>query len=236
MDLRVKLGRTAGVRRALVVLVMVGIAAAGTGVAGGDRTAKRVIVPGRLSVCVPVGWHVLRGWLSDVIDPAPQLAVASFPARLSHHTCECGSPNVVNFPHNGAFIFVWEYLHYPRLSLARVPRRPARLSLSAGRGMRRTCDGPDGGFNFKDAGRVFQVEVYLGPRAGAALRRRAAATLDSLRVAPAAKPRLDPEPRRAQPITWRVAFEVTAAPDDGIAVSAGGTRRERRPGRRPTAR
>ena len=187
MDLRVTLGRTAGVRKALVVLVMIGIAAvAATAVAGGDRTAKRVIVPGRLSVRVPVGWHVLRGWLSDVTDPAPQLAVASFPARLSHHSCECGSPHVVSFPPNGAFIFVWEYLHYPRRSLARVPRRPARFSLSAGRGVRRTCDGPNGGFNFKDAGRVFQVEVYLGPGAGAALRGRVAATLDSLRVAPAA--------------------------------------------------
>jgi hypothetical protein len=46
-----------------------------------------------------------------------------------------------------------------------------------------TCDGPSEGFYFKDAGRVFQVEVYLGPGAGQALRARVASTLDSLRVA-----------------------------------------------------
>ncbi|MGH3262827.1 MAG: hypothetical protein ACRDNS_12595, partial [Trebonia sp.] len=87
-----------------------------TSPAGGDRTVMRISIPGRLSVVVPTGWHVLHGWLSDVTDPAPRLAMASFPARLSHHTCECGFPNVLNFPRNGAFIFVWEYLHYPTAS------------------------------------------------------------------------------------------------------------------------
>jgi hypothetical protein len=60
---------------------------------------------------LPAGWHVLRAWLSDVVDPAPRLAVASFPGGLSRHTCSCGFPNVVAFPRDGAFIFVWEYLH-----------------------------------------------------------------------------------------------------------------------------
>ncbi len=184
MDLRVRRARIAGVRKVLVALVVVVIAVlAAAGAAGGDRTARRVSVPGRLSVVVPPGWHVLRGWLSDVVDPAPRLAMASFPARLSRHACACGFPNVLNFPRSGAFIFVWEYLHFPRRQLARVPRRPARFSLAAGKGVRLTCDGANGGFGFKDAGRVFQVEVYLGPEAGSALRTRAAAALDSLRVA-----------------------------------------------------
>jgi hypothetical protein len=173
-----------GVRKVLVALgvLAIGVLAA-AGAAGGDRTATRVNLPGRLSIRVPVGWRVLRGWLSDVIDPAPRLAVASFAARLSRHTCECGFPNVVNFPRDGAFVFVWEYLHPSRRQLARAPRRPARFSVGAGRGVRLTCDGPSGGFYFKDAGRVFQVKVYLGPEVGQALRGRVAATLDSLRVA-----------------------------------------------------
>jgi hypothetical protein len=184
MDLPVRRARTVGVRKFLVALVVLVIAAlAAAGVAGGDRTARRVSVPGRLSVVVPPGWHVLRGWLSDVSDPAPRLAMASFPAKLSRHSCECGFPNVLNFPRGGAFIFVWEYLHFPRGNLARVPVRPARFSLAASRGVRLTCDGANGGFAFKDAGRVFQVEVYLGPDAGAALRASAAAALDSLRAA-----------------------------------------------------
>jgi hypothetical protein len=184
MDLRAMLRRTTGVRKMLVVLVMVAVAAlAGGAAADRDHGAKRVSVPGRLSIRVPAEWHLVHGWLSDVTDPAPRLAIASFPARLSPHTCECGFPNVVDFPHNGAFVFVWEYLHYPRRRLARVPRRPVRFSLAVGKGVRLTCDGPNDGFSFKDAGRVFQVEVYLGPDAGPALRTRTAEALDSLRVA-----------------------------------------------------
>jgi hypothetical protein len=176
----------AGVRKVLVSVAVVAIAvltAAGT--AGGDRTAERVYVQ-RLSVRVPVGWHVLRGWLSDVTDPAPRLAAASFPARLSRHTCECGFPNVVNLPRDGAFVFVWEYLHYPRWDLARVASRPVRFHIAANGGMRQTCDGSSDTLGFKDAGRVFQIEVYLGPGTGPALRGRVAAMLDSLRVTPSA--------------------------------------------------
>jgi hypothetical protein len=174
-------------RKALVVLVIIAIAAlAAAGMAGGDRNARRVRVPGRLSVRVPVGWHVLRGWLSDVTDPAPRLAVASFPARLSRRTCACGFPNVVNFARDGAFIFVWEYLHPSRRGLARVPSRPARFHLAAGGAMRHTCDGSSDTFGFKDSGRVFQVEVYLGTGIGPALRGRVAAMLASLRMAPVA--------------------------------------------------
>lgn len=167
--------------QALVVLTIAVLGVAGA--ASGDRTARRVSVPGRLSVSVPVGWHMLRGWLSDVTDPAPRLALASFPARLSRHTCECGSPNVVNFPPDGAFVFVWEYLPPFLPQLARTPHRPARFHLGGGGGARQSCDGPNGEFYFKDSGRVLQVEVYLGAGAGPALRGRVAATLDSLRVA-----------------------------------------------------
>lgn len=154
------------------------------GAAGGDRSAKRVGSPGRLSVRVPTGWYVLHGWLSDVTDPAPRLAVASFPARLSRRTCSCGFPNVVDFPRDGAFVFVWEYLHPSRRGLARVPSRPARFDLAAKGSVRQTCYGPTDTFGFKDAGRILQVEVYLGPGTGRALRRQTAAMLDSLRVAP----------------------------------------------------
>jgi hypothetical protein len=87
-------------------------------------------------------------------------------------------------PPQRGFVFIWEYLHYPRHSLARVPHRPARFSLAAGKGVRLTCDGPNSDFDFKDGDRVFQVEVYLGPDAGPALRSRVAALLDSVRVAP----------------------------------------------------
>lgn len=185
MDLGIGRARIPGVRKVLVAVAVVAIAAlAAAGAAGGDRTAGRVRLPARLSVSVPARWHVMRGWLSDVTDPAPRLAVGSFPARLSRHTCDCGFPNVVDFPPGGGFVFVWEYLHSPRWELARVPNRPARFHLAAGGGSRQTCDGSSDTFGFKDEGRVFQVEVYLGPRAGPALREQVAAMLDSLRAAP----------------------------------------------------
>jgi hypothetical protein len=187
MDLRVGRVRTAGVRKVLAALAVVAIGVlAAAGAAGGGGFARRVSVPGRVSVRVPASWHVLRGWLSEVIDPAPRLAAASFPARLSRHTCECGFPNVVNFPRDGAFVFVWEYLRPSRRGLARVPGRPVRFYLAAGGGVRQTCDGSSDTFGFKAAGRVFQVEVYLGPGVGRSLRGRVAATLDSLRVTSAA--------------------------------------------------
>lgn len=176
--------RISGVPKVPVALAVLAIAVlAPAGTAGGDHAARRVRVAAQLSVRVPAGWHVLRGWLSDVTDPAPRLAVASFPARLSRHTCECGFPNVVNFPRDGALLFVWEWLHPSRRGLARVPRRPVRFHPAAGRGVSQTCDGSSDTFGFKDAGRVFQLEVYLGPQVAPTLRARLAATLDSLRVA-----------------------------------------------------
>jgi hypothetical protein len=58
--------------------------------------------------------------------------VASFPVRLSRRTGSCGFPNVVSFPRDGAFVFVWEYLHPSPRGLARVPSRPARFHLALG--------------------------------------------------------------------------------------------------------
>lgn len=203
MDPSAVRARIRGVRRAviaLLVVVAVGLAAASA--AGGDRSARRaravaaaatsinrsarrVSLAAGLSVRVPAGWHLLRGWLSDVIDPAPRLALASFPAKLSRHTCACGFPNVIHFPRDGAFMFAWEYLHPQRGQLVRTPSRPARVSLTVSRAVRLTCDGPNDEAYFKEAGRVFQVEIYIGPTAGRALRAQVAAMLDSLRVAPA---------------------------------------------------
>ena len=65
-----------------------------------------------------------------------------------------------------------------------MPSRPVGFHLPAGGGLRQTCDRSSDTFGFKDAGRVFQVEVYLGPQVGPALREQVAAMLDSLRAAP----------------------------------------------------
>jgi hypothetical protein len=170
----------------VAIAVVAAVVLTSAGAAGGERAEGALNDSARLSVNVPVGWHVLRGWLSDVTDPAPRLAVASFPARLSRHSCACGFPNVVNFPRDGAFVFVWEYLHPSRRGLARTRSLPVHFHLGADRAVRQTCLGVSDTFGFRDAGRVFQVEIYLGPTAGSALRGRVAAMLESFRVASAA--------------------------------------------------
>lgn len=186
-DLPATLERRARMRKPIATLmtfVLIGIAGlAAAATAGGDRSAQPASRADRLSLRVPPRWHVLHGWLSDVIDPAPRLAVASFPASLSRHTCSCGSPNIVSFPRDGAFIFVWEYVRpFARRALARVPRRPTSFRLAGDGGVHQTCDGPSDMLAFRDASHVFQVEVYLGPAAGPLLRAQTTGALDSLRA------------------------------------------------------
>jgi hypothetical protein len=98
-------------------------------------------------------------------------------------------PNVVHFSRGGAFLFMWEYPNYPRWALARVPRRPARFRLAAGAGQRQICGGPNDGFSFRDRGRVFQVEIYLGAGAGPKVRAQLRGLMDSLRFAAARRER-----------------------------------------------
>jgi hypothetical protein len=160
------------------LLVAVGLLAASA--ASGERAASSV--PDRITVRVPAGWHRLQGWLSDVTDPAPRLALASFPARLSRQTCACGLPNVIHFPRDGAFVFVWEYLHPSGRMLAALRPRPRLFRLRAAEPQQFTCHGPSDSFSFRDHGRDFQVEVYLGPVAKPVTQARMLAVLDSFRA------------------------------------------------------
>ena len=179
--------RIAAMRRASILVAAIACAVPGTtSVAPDGHTTTQIDLPGRLSLRVPAGWHELHGWLSDVTDPVPRLAVASFPAKLSRHTCECGFPNVIRFPRDGAFVFVWEYPHPSSQARARTPNQPVQFQLAAQARVRQTCNGPTDTFAFKREDRVFQAEVYLGPATGPALRHQLAAVLDSLHVAPRA--------------------------------------------------
>ena len=161
-----------------LLLVAVGLLAASAArgeLAGGS-------IPDHISIALPAGWHQLQGWLSDVTDPAPRLAVASFPVRLSRQTCACGLPNVIHFPRGGAFVFVWEYLHPSSRMLGALRPRPPRFRLRTVEPQRLTCHGPSESFSFRDHGRDFQVEVYLGPAASPGTRAQLLAILDSFRA------------------------------------------------------
>jgi hypothetical protein len=170
-------------RRLGIVVLLSAASLATAALAGGtDGAGTRVAVGGGISVRLPRGWHVRRGWLSDVVDPIPRLAVASFPVRLSRHTCECGMPNVRDFPRAGAFLFVWEYARLDAAQLRRFPRRPARFRVAQGNAHWGECAGPSWGTVFRVSGRGFQVEVYLGPAADDKVRARMDGILSSLEV------------------------------------------------------
>ncbi len=164
-----------------VVTVSVVTMASAAGVDPGKARATNV--GGGIAIRVPAGWHLRSGWLSDVIDPVPALAVASFAVRLSRHTCECGMPHVLSFPRTGAFLFMWEYPHLSRRALEQFPLRPVRFRLASDDPVRQSCLGPSDEIAFQDAGRGFQAEIYFGPGAGPSVRARLLAAMDSLRVA-----------------------------------------------------
>ena len=162
-----------------------GLAAPSGGVPSGGRLTS---AGAGLSVRLAPGWHLIHRRLTDVLDPAGRLALASFPVRLARHPCECGWPNVSHFPRAGGFVFVWEYLSRSRSGQSRMPRRPPRFVILQENPHWFECAGPSWGMAFVDSGRVFQVEVYLGPAAGADVRAAVDRMLDSLKVRRLARP------------------------------------------------
>jgi hypothetical protein len=131
-------------------------------------------------------------------------------ARPNDQTCGqwCEETRIVNYPKAGAIVFMWE-LPPPRHQadlgrgfvarptgfrvaqddphfagvLARELRRlhrPAGPACVEGPGSH-----PSWWSDFLDRGRAFQLEVYLGPAAGPAIRERVDAMLDSLNIAAA---------------------------------------------------
>jgi hypothetical protein len=174
----------AGMRKIVAALTVIAafVLAAGQ-VASGDRSGTRAQLSGRFAVRVPAGWQQLRCLLAkpNAMDSAE--AIASFTAGLTRDTCESGLPNILNFPRDSVFVFVWEDLRPSLPKLARVRNRPMRFHLATDGDVRQLCDGPSDTFIFKDAGRVFEVSAYFGPASGLALRARVAAMLASLTIA-----------------------------------------------------
>ena len=136
-----------------------------------------------ISILVPQGWHLIRRPLTAVSEPAQRLAVASFAVKLASYPCDCGEPNIRDFPPAGVFLFVWEYpAPSSRAELRRMAPRPARFLVAQGNRHWYECAGPSWETAFRDKGRVFQVEVYLGPAAGRKSRARMDALLNSMQV------------------------------------------------------
>jgi hypothetical protein len=168
------------VRRLLLVPVLVLAATAALAAPAGAGN-QWVSVGGEVSVVLPAGWHVVRGRTSYVVDPIPR-AFATFHVRFARHSCECGMPNVTDLPRDGAFVFAWEYRRISRRDLRFFPAHTPRFRI--GHSAITGACAPSDGRTFREGGRAFQVEIYLGPDAPASARRQIAVILDSWQVAP----------------------------------------------------
>jgi hypothetical protein len=131
-------------------------------------------------------------------------------ARPNYRTCGqwCEETSILDYPKAGAIVFLWEF-PAPRqpANLGRgLVARPARFRVAPSdpdfatalarelrdlhRRVGHACvEGPGSHpswwSDFVDNGRVFQLEAYLGPAAGAGIRERVDAMLDSLKISPA---------------------------------------------------
>jgi hypothetical protein len=177
------------VRRLLLVpaLALAVTAALAAPAGAGDQehapgVGGRAAVGGGVSIRLPAGWHLVRGRLSDVVDPIPRLAAATFAVHLSGHECACGFPNVRHFPRAGAFVFVWEYPVLAPSDRKSFPKHAARFRIRRSAIQGSTCAGASDMRVFREADRGYQVEIYLGPAAPASTRAQIAAILDSWRA------------------------------------------------------
>lgn len=132
--------------------------------------------PAGVTVRVPAGWQRVHAPRTHVVDPVRALAVASFRAR-ARSACQCGAPDIRKFPRNGAFVLMWEWLHPGAAALAAARPRPAAFRIS-GHGRPYECGDPSWVSDFREAGRLFQVDVYLGPATRTRARNRVEALLD----------------------------------------------------------
>ena len=139
-----------------------------------------------VSVRYPAEWHATRRPLTPVTSPVQVLAVASYALPQGNAGADGCSPKEAldRLPPNGVFLFGWEY---DRPGLAGVhrsdfPRRPDHFDLRGPTGFE--CLGPSYVVTFREAGRLFQMHVVLGPEAGADERATALRVLDSLEVSP----------------------------------------------------
>jgi hypothetical protein len=165
---------------ALVSLLALAVTVGVTTAEGAGAAA--VSLGGGVSIRLPGGWHLLRGKGTPVVEPFPRLAAATFHVRFSRHYCVCETPNVSHFPPTGAFLLVWEYPAVARRDDHVFPEHPARFHIGPSAIKPEECAGPSDGRAFREGGRGFQVEIYLGPAAPAAVRAQIAAILDSWRV------------------------------------------------------
>ena len=132
-----------------------------------------------VSVRYPDGWDATNRPLTHVTSPVQVLAVASYRLPRSNQGDNGCEPKQAldRRPADGAFIYGWEF---SSAQGERFPPRPKHFSLG---GLERfECLGPSYRLRFRDAGRLFDIHVSLGPKASGGTRKTVLRILDTLRV------------------------------------------------------
>jgi hypothetical protein len=178
------------VRRLLLVPTLaLAVTAALTAPAGAGDQEHRTAVRGRLevgdgvSVALPAGWHLTHGMGTPLLDPVPRLSAATFRVHFSRHYCVCDTPHVARFPRDGAYLFVMEYPALGHGDVKDFPAHTSRFRIGVSAIKPGDC-APSDQRLFREGGRGYQVQIYLGPDAPASARTQIAAILDSWRVNP----------------------------------------------------
>jgi hypothetical protein len=176
------------VRRLLLVPALaLAVTAALTAPAGAGDQEHRPVASGRLevgagvSVALPTGWHLTRAMGTPLLDPVPRLSAATFPVRFSRHYCVCDTPHVVGFPRDGAYLFVMEYPALGHGDLKDFPPHTSHFRIGVSAIKPGDC-APSDQRLFREGGRGYQIQIYLGPDAPDSARTQIAAILDSWQV------------------------------------------------------
>ena len=137
-----------------------------------------------VSVRYPRDWFATRRSLTPVTSPVQVLAIASYRLPRGNAGADGCSPTraLERLPPSGVFVFGWEY-DRPALTGVRTSDFPPRPRAFELRGPKQfECLGPSYVVTFREAGRLFQIHVVLGAKAGHDERATALRVLDSLKV------------------------------------------------------
>jgi hypothetical protein len=160
------------------ILVLFGVALLAASCSSSPKLTHAFRADG-VSVQYPDGWDATSRPLTHVTSPVQVLAVASYRLPRSNRGDDGCEPKQAldRRPADGAFIYGWEFSSSQG---ERFPPRPKHFSLS---GFERfECLGPSYRLQFRDAGRLFNIHVSLGPKASDGTRKTVLRILDSLRV------------------------------------------------------
>jgi hypothetical protein len=116
---------------------------------------------------LPPGWHEVDRSLTGVLVPVQVFAAATYPIVLHHRPGQCGPPRRVlaEMPPSGVLLQVIEYPPRDpagrRIRVPRLPRRPDHFTWADATWAPFECAGPSYKFDYRQAGRALQAQVWM---------------------------------------------------------------------------